>query len=379
MRPEQRASLLAAKLRTLVTDESGRWRRVASALEVAPFAAGSGLRDPSTGTAWLLVAPKIVQAHIDSGLEEATDPNPRGWLGGAMVLAHRLAIVELHVLLDAVTGHDARRAAVFTGGDNDSAVIGGVRVDGGVGVVSPQIWRVVGRSVEPVAAEVAVVVPASKDQLARFATLISASGATLVVDHGVVRAEALGLEVGRVVTGEDGFDRLDVGVGKHDRLANAMMGNDRDPEGSLRNAVEAVLAFRRAGAPPHPANQLARERWLREIVRTHPGLAVDSDLVGPAGLVPIESSHPAALKTLGPALLQGRRVIVACSVGLDLDALVDAADIRDRVAPASTVVLVVPAPDAFPALHTMANLIPNASLVTVPEAWSDAASTTAAN
>jgi hypothetical protein len=348
--PEQRALLLAAKLKSLVSNADGSlgWRRAASeATEFTPvpFQAGAGLVDVGVATGWLLVAPRITgEVHIDAMPAETLDKNPRGWLGGAVVWAHRQNLRTLHILLDHVAPADVTRAGVLTN--------------------PPTLWQISGRSLVPAVAGVVEPQPVSEDQLRLFSALIADAGAELVIDHGVIRAEVLGLEVGRVTTDENDVPWLEVGVGRHDRLANAMLGHDRDIAASLKNAVGSVESRRRHDAGTHPANQLARERWLRCIIRNQPLLVGVS-----VALHAIESMRPAALKQLDPALLLGDGVLVACSVGVDLDAAIDAATVRARIDPSLRLLLVIPEHDVFEAQRIVVSSIPNAEIVTVPDTW----------
>lgn len=363
MNPEQRALLLAAKLRALVTngfpeDEALDWRRAASGesggsardgvLEPAAFQAGAGLIDAASSTGWVLVAARATtEVHIDDMPEATLDRNPRGWLGGAVVWAHRQNLRTLHVLLDQVAPTDVAKAACLSN--------------------PPKLWQIVGRNVVAAVAAVAgtdAATPVSEEQLRLFSALITDAGAEVVVDHGTVRAEVLGLEVGRVTTDDTGTMSLEVGVGRHDRLANAMLGHDRDIAASLKNAVESVVSRRRHDAGTHPANQLARERWLRCITRSHPELAGVNE-----PLHFVDSVRPATLKQLDPALLHGDAVVVACSVGLDLDAAIDAATIRARIDPTARLVLLLPEHDVFDAQRIVVGAIDNAYIVPVPNNW----------
>jgi hypothetical protein len=348
--PEQRALLLAAKLKSLVSNADGSlgWRRVVSGPEMAepvPFQAGAGLVDAGAATGWVLVAPRVTgEVHIDAMPDATLDKNPRGWLGGAVVWAHRQNLRALHILLDHVAPADSTRVSVLMN--------------------PPTLWQINGRDLVPAMARVVEPEPVSEDHLRLFSALITDAGAELVVDHGVIRAEVLGLEVGRVTIDETGVPSLEVGVGKHDRLANAMLGHDRDIAASLKNAVGSVESRRRHDAGTHPANQLARERWLRCIVRAQPSLV---GLSGP--LHSIESLRPATLKQLDPALLLGEGVLVACSVGVDLDAAIDAATVRERIDPTLKLVLVIPEHDVFDAQRLVVASIPNAEIITAPDTW----------
>ena len=122
--------------------------------------------------------------------------------------------------------------------------------------------------------------------------MIEASGATLVVEHGVVTGEVRGLEVCRVVdqptTGY--FDEdwaaeggepigaleslaaqqgggngvmVEVGVGGPDREAFRIIHGDLPTVDALAEVVATVAGHRAAGAAPHPLNRLVPERLLR--------------------------------------------------------------------------------------------------------------------
>jgi hypothetical protein len=349
--PEQRALLLAAKLKSLVSNADGSlgWRRAASGLAVepvpVPFQAGAGLVDAEASVGWVLVAPRVTgEVHIDAMPDETIDKNPRGWLGGAVVWAHRQNLRNLHILLDHLAPADVTRVASLSN--------------------PPTLWQISGRTLAPARPGNVEPEPVSEDHLRLFSALITDAGAELVVDHGVIRAEVLGLEVGRITTDENEVPWLEVGVGKHDRLANAMLGHDRDIAASLKNAVGSVESRRRHDAGTHPANQLSRERWLRCIVRAQPSLVGVN-----VPLHSIESLRPAALKQLDPALLLGNGVLVACSVGVDLDAAIDAATVRARIDPTLKLLLVIPEHDVFDAQRIVIASIPNAEIVTVPGTW----------
>jgi hypothetical protein len=350
MRPEQRAAVLAAKLRALV---SGNWRRDASGLEPTLFPAGAGLVDRSDRVGWVLVHPVTVDRDPDDFAYDTTPQLPRGWLGGAIMWGARHDVKALHILADDLAGDDARKAEHFAD--------------------APRLWRVAGRDASPVVptAHADPPVPDSVSQLFRQ-TIIDA-GADVVVEHGIVRGEVLGLEVARVVPDHDGVPQLEIGVGRHDRLAQAMLYGTADVAESLRTAVLAILEHRKAHAGPHPANQLAPERWLRDILIRNPSS------IGLSSLVPVAGTSAPRLKRPSPAMALGARedglptVVVACSTGVDLDAVADAADARAvRASAASPLWLVLPYGDDLPALRALAaRLAHPADVVTVPKAWRD--------
>lgn len=198
-----------------------------------------------------------------------------------------------------------------------------------------------------------------------LAAAIEAAGADAVWEHGVLRAEVRGLEVARV---ED--DELVVGVGKHDREGHRMANPHQDPIKALGALVERVRAERRAGAPGGLMTSLSRDRWLRSILLRRP------DLVGTATLAPVAAPlrrDDLRAVSIAPAVgvtTDGASVIVACSVGVDLDLVPSAADTRAQFSPDAELVLVVPGADALPSTYRVAAALHRpARVVTVPDDW----------
>jgi hypothetical protein len=212
----------------------------------------------------------------------------------------------------------------------------------------PTVWHE-GSPVDPAPPAVQPPLP---PESADLAPLLVAAGAEPVVEHGVLIGEVLGLEVCRVVDG-----RLEVGVGKHDREAQRMVHGDESPEGALRAAVRIVHEQR-------PAD-LAAERWLRSVVVRRP------ELVGCGGLAPVAPPLPRGdLRVPQPASAVGDGVVVACSVGIDLDLVPTAADTRMAHAPDAALVLVVPEGDDHAVTRALAAaLCDPAEVRTVPAAW----------
>ena len=187
-------------------------------------------------------------------------------------------------------------------------------------------------------------------ELSSWAQVINRSGAVAVWDGGVLRAEVLGLEVGRVVH-HGGAARLEVGVGQHDRRAHQMVHADQPAAQLLASVAADVAAKRTGGIPAHPANQLAPERWLRALILRHPELAGARQLAPYSYGAPNPSGGGARAE---PALAlghdaDGQAVLVAASTGIDPDLVPAAADGR-RAAEQEhpellRLVLLVPAPD----------------------------------
>jgi hypothetical protein len=329
--PEQQAALHAAKLRALVTDHEGPLD-----LEPSLFPGGGAARAGDRG--WFLAGDEPARA-----------------LGAALAWASRHDIGDLCVLAEAGTDVLARRAVLF-----DPA---------------PSIWRIEDRTLHHVTAG-----PAADpdDALAplteEFAVLLAEAGADVVVEHGVVAGEVLGLEIARVVVAEDGSAVLEVGVGRHDREAFAMVHGDLPTQEALASVIATVRENRRAGAEPHPLSRLAQERWVRAVLVERP------DLVGCARLAPVVPLLARdSVKDVVPACVlgedvEGRTVVVACSVGIDLDLVPTAAEVRAHYAPEARLLLALPARDDSPVTRRIAaRLRDPAEIVVLPDDWRSAA------
>ena len=350
--PQQRAQLLQAKLRALIIEH---WNVDPSTLVAVPFPAAAGFVAQTTGVGWVLVPPKTVNVDpMDSRAqgEQLLD----GWLGGAVVWRERQGLHTLNVLGDLASPADARRNALLA---------------------SPlSLFVVVDRSVAAMEASPFLPVPAPDAVTMLLAETILAGGADAVVEHGVLRAEVLGLEVARAVSSfeaEDGVPRLEVGVGRHDRLAQSMMyGAAADVTVGLREAVAAVRTHRAAHRGAHPANQLSRERWMRDLLCAQPSL------VDCRTLRPVSSTEEPALKVSSPACavgetIEGGSIIVGCSVGVDLHAPFVVADTAEHLDGSyAHRRLVVPEGDDLPALRLVARSLGSpVELVTVSKDWPD--------
>jgi hypothetical protein len=306
---------LAAKLDALV---AARWP--AANPRPASFPGGAALH--TDREAWVLV-----------------EDRPGRALGPALAWAHRRGGLQLHLVVDepVQAGGLARRAQLF--------------------VDPPSIWTVDDRVLrqtdpDPVADPV---VPSAVAQQA--ADQLRAHGLEVVVDHGEVVGELLGLEVARVVVGDDGQARVEAGVGRHDRDAARQLHGERPPEAALAQVVETVAAHRRPGAEPHPLNRLAAERWLRACLVADPGL------VGAHELFPVEGVDArSSVKDTVPAAAVGEDaagdpLVVVASTGIDLDLVPTAADVRLAFAPDARLILAVPARDDHPITRALAGAL----------------------
>jgi hypothetical protein len=295
---ERRSRLRQAKLTAIVRDRWGDEPAVAG-----PFPSGATLLRGDR--AWVLV----------------DDLGPRS-AGGPLLWAARQGAASLDVIVasdtapDPVTAADvARRLAAF---DLDA-----------------RLWLVEGTDpalVDPGPVPPVLDPPAGVEPLVE---LLRAAALEVVVEQGIVRGEVLGLEVARISPADGAGHRLDVGVGKFDQVAAAMMYADKATADALDTVVGVVRAHRYPGAPPHPVRDLCRERWVRSELLRRP------ELVGAADLSSIETTVPRDnLRDPHPATAVGEGIVVAATHGVDVDLLPLAADVRDRVAPAAELVVV---------------------------------------
>lgn len=330
--PARRQALLAAKLGALVRD---RWGDD-GARQPGGLLRGATLWDAATRTGWVLADAPAARA-----------------LGPALAWGLKAGADHLHVLVDDPDdgGVLARRATAFA--------------------EPPDVWVVVGRDVEPAEPSPPLVEPPLPPDVAAFTGDLRAAGAEVVVEHGVLKGEVLGLEVARVTTDpQTGEPRLEVGVGRHDREGRSMLPGAWSVP-ALAEVVEVVRGHRRAEAEPHPLNRLATERWLRAVVVEDPSIA------GAARLEPIAS--PVArddLRQVAPAPAAGvdpddHPVVVVCSTGVDVDLVPAAADARlTDGRPGCRLRLVLPEPDALPVTRRLAAALTDpAEVVTVPTDW----------
>jgi hypothetical protein len=218
---------------------------------------------------------------------------------------------------------------------------------------------------EPIVAAGAVA-PLSEE----FALLLADAGADVVREHGVITGEVLGLEIARVVVDDDGDAALEVGVGRHDREAFQMVHGDVPTREALASVIATVRENRRAGAEAHPLYRLAPERWVRSVLVGRP------DVVGARRLAPLDAVLPReSVKDVVPACLvgedqAGEPMVVACSVGIDLDLVPTAAEARAHHAPGARLVLAVPGRDDQAVTRRVAaRLREPAEIAVLPDDW----------
>ena len=203
-----------------------------------------------------------------------------------------------------------------------------------------------------------------------YADLLRRHGVEPVVEHGVLRGEVLGLEVARVEATEEGWC-LVVGVGRQDRRARAELRPGEDAGPALDEVVAVVKRWRAPGARRHPANTLARERWLRHVVCSRPGLVGAAELAPSAPSLPVvDLRRPAPAPAAGQGL-DGAPMVVVCSTGVDVDLVPTAADCRLLATggrPGARLVLAVPEGDDHPITRRLAaQLTPRPKCSLCPE------------
>jgi hypothetical protein len=318
--PERRSALLAAKLGALARDNLGLVDGEPSSLP-----GGAALRAGGTGAVLVQDAPA------------------RG-LGPALAWARRHDVHELHVLVEDRAGQLARQGEWFAN--------------------APTVWWVRGRELHRVEPEPHEPPPPPPPGAMALASDIAEAGATVVVEHGAVVGEVLGLEVARVAGNGDDF-ALEVGIGRHDREAFAVIHGDRPAASALADVVRSVRDGRRVGAPASPLHRLAQERWLREVLLARPDLAGAGALERHEG--PLARPD---LKAPWPAVAVGDEVVVVASVGVDPDLVPYASDARAIVDPGARLVLVVPERDALAVTRDLAaSLREPAEVRTVADEW----------
>ena len=306
MDPEQRARLLAAKLKTLVETTAGPADRRSLA-----FPGGAALAG-------------------DDGTWVLSDADPARSLGPALAVARQAGSLDrVHVFAESDTGLLARRAAAFAS--------------------PPVIHLVRGADVTVAEPEPLVADQPLDAAVAMFADEIARAGADPVVEHGRLIGEVAGLEVCRVERGDDGEWRLAIGVGRFDREAHELIRGD-----TLADVVAVVRRHRVERAEPHPLQRWSAGRFLRWRVLRDPAL-VGADHLAPMAS-PVEApdlrvSWPAPATGIDA---DGRPIVVVCSVGVDLDLVPAAADARLLDGRDARLVLAVPERDVHPVTVALA-------------------------
>lgn len=324
--------LYAAKLKALARTHSG------TEVEVVESPGASGGLSASDGLGYLLAEGEDALASFGPGL----------------VWALKHDLTQLIFFSDEAAGGLARRAGLLD--------LSELKID---------CFSVNGTTIEHADATPLPVVPELTPEVWALAGLINESGARAVDDHGRLVAELAGLEIARVGRDleTDAGPVLEVGVGQADRELHQLVHSNLEPDAALRRAAAMVATHRRPGAPPHPLNRLARERWIRSL------LLEDPSIVGAAALDPVPPLWPRstllgtqAIAAMGPAI-GGGSVVAVSSVGVDLGLVPEAAEYRLRHDPTAELVIVIPARDRYPITEQLVASLERTRLVTIRPPW----------
>lgn len=260
-------------------------------------------------------------------------------LGIALSWMNRCGSDRVHLLVEEAAGSLARRAENFA--------------------VDVAVWEVRDRELvraAPVGHRSEV--RARDDHLA-FSAAIARAGAEVVVEHGTVTGEVLGLEVCRVVDDAvSGQARLEIGVGIHDREAFALMHGETPAIESLERIAAVVRHHRRPGADPHPLNRLAPERALRHRLLETPETVGARALRATASAVPRANLRDSVPCAAAGTALDGEPLVAVFSSGIDLDVVPAAADIRTWLGlDTARLHIVVPERDVSPVTTRLAAML----------------------
>lgn len=290
----RRQALCSVTLRTVVREHLG--------ISSSP---DGDVDTPSDGTSF----PPGAALVRDGAAWVLLDRDPGRHLGAALAWALRRHAVALEVIAERDAGTLARRARSLT--------------------FPIRVWQRDGRRlVEAAAAPLPT--PGEPDPAhLSFAEVIEGAGAEVVIEHGVVTGEVLGLEVCRVVSDAvTGQARLEVGLGAHDRELFALVHGEVPTTEALCDVVGVVSGYRGAGARRHPLGRIAPERLLRSRLVARPST------VGAVVLGPSQPPMPRAdITRTEPCVAtgiddQGVALTVVCSAGVDLDVVPYAIDAR---------------------------------------------------
>lgn len=328
--PALRQSLLKAKLKGLVR---ARWGDVVDRAQEGFLPGGAAF--VADGTAWVLA-----------------EDQPERSLGAALAWVGRQGAgpTDLHLLAAGAAGTLARRAALFTR--------------------PVRVYTIEGTTVREAEPEPMTPQPPLDPDAEPMRALFDKVGAEAVVEEGILRAEVLGLEVARVEVGSSGQSRLAVGVGKHDREAQREVRGDQHGPDELFEVVRLVAEHRVPNGFGHAAYHLAPERWLRSVVVRRPELVGAQHLEPAPPPVAREDLRQLAQAPAAGVDLEGRPLLVVCSVGIDVDLVPAAADAWLADGRQPRLVFCLPEGDDHPVTRDLVSaLVMPAEIVTVPEEW----------
>jgi hypothetical protein len=284
--------------------------------EFVEFALGAG--SVSANHAWVVVLEQCERS-----------------LGPVLLWAQKFDALSLDIFVASDAGLVARRAQLFD--------------------LNIRVWLMADKNVTRAEADAVLAASRVAESHEQFAALIAQSGAEVVREHGVLSGEVMGLEVCRVVVGEnDNEPRLEIGVGAHDRETFQMLHGKVATLESLVKVVDIVRGHRQSGSEHHPLNRLAAERLLRHRIVVEPQLVGASTLQvvePPVIRLNVKDAVPCCAVGVSE---QGRQIVVVCTASVDVDVVAFAADARARIAPDAQLVIATHTNNVTPSLAKLA-------------------------
>jgi hypothetical protein len=255
-------------------------------------------------------------------------------LGSAIAWASKYAR-SLHLVVDNHSGVLVRRASGFA--------------------LPISVWHIEGNGLLPAIAEPHQELMRASDAHSALISQIDDAGAESLVEWGVVVGEVRGLEICRVVDDEHTNEaRIEVGIGAHDRETYALVHQARPIHESIADVVATVGAHRVEGAPFHPYNHIAPERFARWRAMQDPKALGFSSLTRVDPPVPrtnVKDSVPCV--ALGEKT-DGTTTAVVFVHGIDLDVVPFSVDAGLKYS-CESVMIVARAQDVVTSLRTMAS------------------------
>jgi hypothetical protein len=217
------------------------------------------------------------------------------------------------------------------------------------------VWHIEGNGLLPAIAEPHQELMRASDAHSALISQIDDAGAESLVEWGVVVGEVRGLEICRVVDDEHTNEaRIEVGIGAHDRETYALVHQARPIHESIADVVATVGAHRVEGAPFHPYNHIAPERFARWRAMQDPKALGFSSLTRVDPPVPrtnVKDSVPCV--ALGEKT-DGTTTAVVFVHGIDLDVVPFSVDAGLKYS-CESVMIVARAQDVVTSLRTMAS------------------------
>jgi hypothetical protein len=308
---ERRSQLLAVKLAALVSQHVGI---DTSSYSHVPCALGTAL--VADHEVWILVDGDATRA-----------------LGPAIAWSSQYA-TPIHLVADNHCGMLARRARGFT--------------------MPITVWHLEGSQMVPAIEEPHQGAVCATPRHMEFITQIAQAGADPLVEWGVVVGEVRGLEICRVVDDHNtGEARIEVGIGAHDRETYALVHQGQPIDESIASVVSVVAPHRSDGAPFHPYNHIAPERFARWRAMQSP------QLLGFSSLTPVDPPvRRTNVKDSAPCVALGENetgntTVVVFVHGIDVDVVAVCVDAAFQYSCAQAMIVARPQ-DVVPSLRTMA-------------------------